>query len=92
MKEEPWARESERVSEKIARSFVSQSSVGCARAASLGGLVTAILVKGFSGSRSRVGTSQRSIVGFGSTGSADGATIASTTTTQRFVAARELHL
>ena len=92
MREEPRVRESDRVSEKIARSFASWFSVGCARAASLGDLATAILVKGFSGSRSRVGTSQRSTVGFGSTGSADGATSASTTTTQRFVAARRLHL
>ena len=91
MREEPWARESELVSEKIARSFVSQSSVGCARAAPLGGLVTAILVKGFSGSRSRVGISQRSVVGFGNTASAEEATTANTTTIQKSVAVRGLY-
>ena len=49
---EPWVRGTERVSEKIARSFVSQPSVGCAKAASPGGLAATILVKGFSVSRS----------------------------------------
>jgi hypothetical protein len=88
VREELWAGELELVSEKIARSFVSQSSVGCARAAPLGDLVTAILVKGFSYFRSRVGTSQSSVVGVGGTGSACRASIASTTTIQRSVAVR----
>jgi len=83
VEEKPWDRGTERVSEKIARGFVSQPSVGCAKAASLGGLATAILVKGFSVSRSRVGISQSSIVGFGSTASAEEAPTANTTTIQR---------
>ena len=83
MEGRPWVRGSERVSEKIARSFVSQPSVGCAKAASPGGLAAAILVKGFSVSRSRVGISQSSIGGFGSTASAEETSTASTVTIQR---------
>ena len=87
--EEPWVRESERVSEKIARRFVSQLSVGCARFAPTGDQATAILVTGFLSSRCGVWSAQSSTSGAGSAVTA-GRVVASTVEIWRFLAVKKV--